>query len=96
MEKFGAGEGEPKGNFVSFGSFGVFGNVGLVRFEIFYEIFSFGILEWDLAKNGKSGAHTAFVGDIFERWIFLIDIVTHLVGESDKVELAIVKFAFDD
>ncbi len=43
------------------------------------------MLQWDLAKDGKSSAYAAFVGDVFELWIFVVYIVAHLVGESNNI-----------
>ena len=53
------------------------------------------MVKWNLSEKGESGSHATFVGDIYEFWEFFIDIVTHLIGESDKIELVVVKIRND-
>ena len=43
------------------------------------------MLQWDLAKDGESSTHAAFVGNVFEIWVFVVYVIAHLVGESNNV-----------
>ena len=44
-----------------------------------------------MAKDGKTSAHTTFIGDVLKVGVLLIDIVAHLVGEFNEVEFMFVK-----
>ena len=49
-----------------------------------------------MAKDGEAGADAALVGNILEMWVDVVDIVAHLVGEGDDVELAVVELTRGD
>ena len=91
MKKPWADEGELKSDFVGFGSGGVFGDIGLMSFEIVSYVLNFWVLQWDLAEDGESSAYAAFVCNVFEFWVFVVYIITHLVGESDNIKLAMIE-----
>ena len=79
------GKSEAKGEFVGFGGGRVFGDVRLVASEIFYDFWGLWVVEGDLAEDGKTGAYAAFVGDVLEFGVGVVDVVAHFVGEGENV-----------
>lgn len=64
MKEARASKSKPESEFVGVCGKRVFSDVGLVGFEIRKNLFGLWLAKWYLAKDGKSSANAAFLGDI--------------------------------